>query len=318
MLKRLYVCKIFLFLTTLAANSPELTTYLSGSLLYWQSHEGGLSFVTQPSSVFTTTDYTTTSLVGPNFAWKPGFRLTADFAFPCSDWALGMHWICYNGSAAKSIAAPSFEGMFPALSINEGTLVGDFATGANMTWKLKSNILDLLAETTASWKDRFALGAMLGLRSAWFYQSIHTTYHGGSFNAGPDLVEMKSHFYGIGPRVGLVPIAFLPCNFSIYGGGGASFFYGFFSVKESEEFVGVEVGSIHRSPQGFRWNGDAKAGLLWAYNFRDPCLTLIVDVGGDYLFFNRQNAFRRAEVLGNPHKTDLSLYGVHGSLCLQF
>lgn len=318
MLKHITLC---LCLATAHAELPvfssETSLYFSGALLYWQSHEEDLSFTNQPSSVFTTTDFTKTSLVGPNFSWEPGFRVTADVGFPCSRWALGFHWICYNGKADRSKTAGEFEGMFPVLSINPDTLVGDYTTSASTNWKLRTNFLDILAEATISCSNRFSLVPSIGLRNAWIFQSLHTTYTGGSFNAGSDVVRMRSDFYGIGPRFGLTPWISLPKGFGLYAGGAVSLFYGFFRITETETFVDKEIGNIHKSPQGFRWNGDATIGFLWQYLFSESCMRLILDIGGNYLFFNRQNNFTRAEEIGSA-SGDLSLYGVHGSLCLQF
>jgi len=111
---------------------------------------------------------------------------------------------------------------------------------------LRSNILDILAETTTSCRSWLALAATLGIRNTWFFQTIHANYEGGSFNAGTDTVSMRSHFYGIGPRLGL-PLGLVPMRIFLLCRGAAACFYGFFHIKEEESFTLGETASIHRS-----------------------------------------------------------------------
>lgn len=317
-------CYTLILCTTVHAQQwrcPDSGLFLSGDLLYWKGKQHGLDFSTKPLPVFTTTDFTDTHLVAPDFEWEAGFRLTAGYEFSGTHWSAALRYTRYTESAHGTQSAGDTEGIFPTLSFSPNTLPTDYVTFAKMHWKLETNIIDIISEYQWCINKCLSLTTILSIRNAWISQHITADYRGGTFIAGKDTVSLHSNFYGVGPRIGFKPTVSLGSGFSIYGEASGSVLYSWYHVHQKETFLSTSLASLHKKPQGIRWNGDLIAGLNWTY-CADACCAIkqySIDIGFDWTYFSKQYTFEHGSSFTLPGKSKyLMLEGIHLSAGLQF
>lgn len=302
------------------ASPPPRRGSISGGFLYWFAKQNGLDYTNRSQSTFTTSDFTHSSLVEPDFKWKPGFELAADYGFDRSFWSCGLNFIYYRGMAEGHKTAKDNEGMFPVLSFSDSTLPSDYVTSAETNWTLNTTILD--ADLNYEWKcsSWFSLVPYLALRNAWIHEKVRTEYEGGTFNAGSDVVRLKSHYFGIGPLIGLMPKFFFGRCCYLYGEASASYLWGSFDVRQKEAFLSTTTATLKRDVSGNRWNGNFSGGLVlkWERGFWG-IKHIDLDLGADYLFFTRQYEFEHGSQFSLPKRDrTLKLYGIHISLGAHF
>lgn len=301
---------------------PVRRGMISGGFLYWFAKQEGVDYTNQPQSVLTTSDFTTSSLVEPNFKWKPGYELEARYGFDRSYASFGLHFIYYRGKADGHKTAEDLEGIFPVLSFSDATLPSDFITSARMHWMLNTALLDADLAYEIRCGSWFSLTPFVALRNAWIHQKIRAEYEGGTFSAGPDVVRLKSRYFGIGPLVGIMPKISLGKWCYFYGEASGAYLWGNFDVSQKEEFLSLQTAHEKRDPSGHCWDGNFSAGLVFGTDWKKRFCgikNLDLDVGADYLFFTRQYAFKHGQQFTLPisDKT-LKLYGIHISLAVHF
>ncbi len=277
------------------AESTPLPLSFEYEVGYWQAREGGLAFTTQPSDVFTTIDYTESSLVSPTFHWNVGFDLGLAYEFMPS-WAVSLDWMYLHAKGTGSQNTTEFEGIFPVRSIFDGVTMLDYARQAEAFWKLEFNRLNV--DFVKSWQPYsfFSTSLVTGLSNVWIAQRGYVNYSGGSFAAGVDENLMSSHCFAIGPKLGVIPKFFLGKGFSLYGLFSMACFGAFFHDKQQETFALQEKASSHHDQTVFRWNFDASSGFEWKKFFPKKQFTLSLELGWDYFYFNRQNVFKHAQI----------------------
>ncbi len=285
-------------------------------LLYWKAQEQGLGFTNGSSYVPTTSDFTEKGLIDPHFEWNYGFRLGAGYQTTKST-LLDLQWTYFHGRGDKKKKASLLDGMFPAFSLEEDSLKGDYATEAEMHWNVTLNMIDLVFHRCLHYGKRFSLTPSLGVRSAWIQQHGDVEYSGGSFNAGEDRVNLSSHFFGIGPRLGIDPKICFGSHFNVYGKAAGTLFYGWFHVEEEERFIDVEQESAARRINAFRWNVDLTAGIGWDRLIDSKKMQIDLDLGVDYLFFDHQNEFEHNRHMSGQGK-NLHFWGGHVAATLKF
>ncbi len=286
------------------------------ALLYWKAIEQGLGFTNASSDVPTTSDFTERSLVRPDFEWNYGLRLGAGYA-PSSSSLIDVNWVHYHGRSHQHQHADVLYGMFPAFSLNEDSLKGDYVTSAEIHWNLTLDIIDALYHKNFDYGKWFSIAPNIGIRSVWIAQHGDVSYKGGTFNAGEDFISLGSHFYGIGPRIGIDPRVHFGSHFSLYGKAAAALFYGWFHVQQEEEFVGIDLAHEARRIDGCRWNIDLTGGIEWARLVNSKRWHLDIDLGIDYLFFNHQNEFEHNRHMSGQGK-NLHVWGGHVAATVKF
>jgi len=294
---------------------------LRGDVLYWKSKQAGSDYTTKPDSIFTVLEFSKRPLVAPNFAWEPGFRLTADWAFANTGWLVGLQATRYSGKAGGTTKVGDMGGIFPALSFEDNTLPTDYATSARARWRLHTTLLDLFGAYEWRASPHFSLTPSLSARNAWISQHLSASYKGATFSAGTDHVKLRSSFYGVGPRIGLEPRWLVDKNVSLYVEGAGAVLCGWFDVRQKETFLSTTTAFLHRSPSGIRWSADVIAGIAWKYSCSPEAAikAYAFDLGFDYLYFSKQYMFRHGPQFSlRSQNTYLVLYGAHASARLQF
>ncbi len=288
---------------------------LRGGFIYWFAKQNGLNFTNHSKSVFTTTDFTRSTLVHPDFVWKPGFELGTNYGFEDSFWSVDLDFIYYRGIARGHKSAEKNKGMFPTLSFADNTLSSDYITSAKTEWHLSTTILDATGAYEWECNRWCSLVPSIALRDVWIREKIHATYRGGTFN-GSDVVRMRSRFYGVGPLLGLTS-NFVVCDmFSLYASASASYLAGWFHVRQKEALFRA---SLERDVFGGRWNGNFSLGITGSKDFESNSSYVDLDIGFDYLFFTRQYEFIHGSQFSLPKRGKaLILYGIHVSAAAHF
>ncbi len=294
---------------------------VTGSMLFWKAKQKGLAFTTQPEPVFTTTDFAAGNLATPTFDWKPGLRLTAEVILTDSPCYPILQLIQYGGHANDSKIVGANEGIFPTLSFANTTLPTDYVTSASIEWNLQTTIFDISGSCQKFSRGSYFFAPSIAIRNAWVSQHVSTTYQGALFSAGPDTVDLRSSFFGVGPRIGIKPFVPLPNGLTFYGEIAGSLLASHFKVRQQETFISTSTASLSRSINGMRWNVDLIAGLAWEYlaNPNDPIDAYTADLGFDFLYFSKQYPFKHGPQFSlRGQDNDLMLYGFHASFGLRF
>ncbi len=277
-----------------------------------------MAFTNKAQSTFTTSDFSNGTLVNPSYDWEPGLRVDAAYGFDRSYWYLGADVICYWGKGSGSQSTTSINGLFPALSFASDSLSSDYANSATFKWTLNTTIFDLLAYYDWVYNSYFTLTPTFGIRNAWLTQKAAAQYEGGTYQAAPDIVNLKSKFYGVGPRLAIRPKFLLGKGFSFYAEGAGAVFGGWFDVTQSEKFLSTTRASLKKDVSGVRWGVDATAGFLYVHELR--CKSSVsLDLGFDFMWFNQQNEFVHGSQFSLPEQgSSLMLYGGRAALGYRF
>ncbi len=305
--------------TSMPAKHPPSGRFdLRGDFLYWYSNQSGMGYTTSSKSTFTTSDFSAGSLVRPTYDWDPGLRLDASYGFDHSHWSLGADLIWYRGVGSGFKRTEAIRGLFPAFSFADDTLSTDYVKSASIHWTLHSTIFDLLSSYEWVCNSYFTLIPSLGLRNAWLSENASIRYKGGTYQAGTDTVHLKSHFYGVGPRLALKPQFLLGKGFSFYAEGAGAAFSGWFDVDQSEKFLGATRATLSRKVFGLRWGVDATAAFVYTYDISNK-MNVSFDLGFDYFIFFRQNEFvHGSQYTLRKQGTALTLYGGHAAVGFHF
>jgi len=294
-----------------AANSSLINSYnpavrggmdvwIDIDLLYWKPWEKALVATNKKSDVFTTDDFTKTSVDHPDFEWNLGYRLNGGYLFSSYCWDVEASWTHYTSHASqhKSSNGSSFLGMFPIWSLSDDVIAGDYVFGSNLNWKFNVNILDVQFGRYFNSLCWLELKPFVGLRSAWIRQHGHIAYQGGIFLIGivvpgvslngTDYIKMRNNYWGMGPRVGIAPRIIIGKGFSFNGEAAVSGLYGCFNVKQKETYLNVIRFSHDEHLNRFRWMSDFAAGIQLKRLFKKERYGLTFKVDWEYHIFFRQ------------------------------
>jgi Legionella pneumophila major outer membrane protein precursor len=175
---------------------------------------------------------------------------------------------------------------------------------------------------------RLELKPFFGLRSAWIQQHGHVAYEGGMFLMGilqpgislngTDYIEMKNNYWGMGPRVGIIPRLILGKGFGLNAETAISGLYGFFTIRQEESYLQTTRFSYHQHLNRFRWVGDLSAGIQWKAFFDQERYALTFKADWEYHIFFHQFQLRKDDFDLVPNNRDLSMQGVTISACFDF
>jgi len=298
---------------------PSSRFDLRGDFIYWYSNQSGMGYTTQPQSTFTTSNFSAGTLISPTYDWEPGFRVDAAYGFDQSYWSVGADVIWYRGKGHGSQSTSVVEGLFPAFSFAADSLPTDYANFADIKWRLHSTIFDVLLSYEWVYNCYVTVIPSFGVRNVWLRERANVHYLGGTYEAGTDMVYLKSNFYGIGPRLALKPQFYLGRGFSFYAEGAGSVFARWLNLNQSEKFLSTTRASLTRKfTSGARWGVDTTAGFVYTYTFCNDT-NISFDLGFDYFIFFRQNEFVHGPEYTLPSQgTSLMLYGGHAALGFRF
>jgi hypothetical protein len=277
-------------------------------------------FANDPQPILTTGDFTTSSLISPDFKWAPGFSVEGEYGLYNSRQTISTSFLYYWGQMGGSKEAGADNGFFPVLSFSDSTLPSDYVTSANVNGYIRTAILDLKTGYDWDLSSSFNIAASAAIRSAWIWERVNASYNGGSYNAGEDLVVLKNRVYGIGPRIGLTPALIINQYLTFYGEAAVAFLPSWFHVQQRETFIEAPRASLDRGFFGGRWNGDLSVGALLTAPIDRSALTAIdLDLSFRYLVFTEIYQFFHGSQFTLPSEgNNLAFYGAQIALGAHF
>ncbi len=222
-----------------------------GELLYWVASLGGLEAAFGNTTIATsvaggiTTTTVTESDKEPNWQWRPGFRVGADYAFTCFD--LEADWTHYIGRAHYN------------------------KNGQHGGWKIKYDAIDLLFGRRCCVAPCFYFKPFIGVRGALIHQKLNShletlfTALIGNSTVTTDKND-KERFWGVGPELGVEADWYLGCNWSIYASFDFVTYYGQVKTTVSNTDTFTSTVSISNGTIRHRFNciaTDGSIGIRW-------------------------------------------------------
>lgn len=221
-----------------------------GELLYWKGSLCGLESAFGSTKIATTTipGFTITTVTEsdelPDFKWRLGWRIGADYAFTCFD--LEAFWTHFDGRA-------NFH------KNNERGL-----------WKLYYDTIDLIFGRRCPLTPCVYFKPFIGVRAARIKQllksHLHVVYTGS--DAHISFIDMKDreHFLGIGPELGIEANWYLKRNFTLFATFDIVTYYGERKGKNHDTDTFPTTIVINNSKTRSRFNQiatDAEIGIRW-------------------------------------------------------
>jgi hypothetical protein len=237
----------------------EGTGFLTAELLYWRAFEGGLDacFPSEVSDRVTSDGRIISRFKGkgkePHFDWNPGFRIGTGYEFACSNWEVAALWTHFYSNMDRS------------------------KNGGNRPrWRLKLDVIDVVAVYGFEWSSCFTLWPYAGLRGAYIDQKVHNngecygsrcssySYESNDLIRGKN--RNKQRFEGIGPLIGLEGDWWLVCGFSLYANASVSWLYGrsnaHFFESDGSSYI-FNSSSVKKGLDACLACADAAIGIRW-------------------------------------------------------
>jgi len=297
---------------------------VSGSLLVWQPHVGGLDYVINNcrGTAFANSNAKVERI---DYKWTLGGRASIGYIFP-EGMQVDLLWMGFFGKGSDSAKATTFGGLFPVWTIPGAGLTP--AINAKASWKLDLNMLDLQLLGVFVPRSYLELRPFIALSGEWINQRVDINTCGGSStqianaNVIDDNIDMKNKFYGIGPKVGIRTLWDIMCGFGIFGDFDVAIYYGRFDIKQYEcvRLTGLNPAIIYLDIDSNRFNLstvnlDMAVGLRWDRMFCDDCYHVSFQVGWENFVLLKQNKLMRFVTTSSPGinvatNGDLTMQGV--------
>lgn len=230
--------------------------FLKGELLVWRGALSGLESAFGKTSI-TTVDQNQLEITTlkesdkkPNYTWKAGFRLGAEFLFErCFN--LEADWTHFHGSAGHE---------------NQEDMNGH--------WRLKYDTIDLTIAHNFYPCHRFLVKPFLGLRGAIIKQKLesHLETIKTFVSATPTTISTdlndKEKFWGVGPEIGLEADWYVGWDLSLYAMFDAVPYYGNVhnknhSVDDLSSLSAKNINDIKRTSCFNSIGTDGAIGIRW-------------------------------------------------------
>ena len=303
--------KIFALLTSFAVLAtatetppPEPFTekgffFVDAEAFFLQPQENNLNYAIKSSS---SAGISNGRYQNIHFHWRPAFQTGIGYKLPNTDaWDFFCNYLYVHGKGTAHATAPTGGGLFSLWTIPSASLTAS-QTG-HAKWNLYINRIDLETRGAFHPQNWLELRPSVGLSNAWIKQHYNINM-AGAYNSqafvtvADDQIQMKNHFWGIGPRFGLDTQWKIFQGFSFYGNGSFSLLYGVFNIHQSENVTynnGYETNylSVKDSFRSVQPTVEFDLGLRFTQTFSHPNLRYCVEAGWQNWIFAGQNQFYR-------------------------
>ncbi|MBX7067306.1 MAG: hypothetical protein K1X28_08755 [Parachlamydiales bacterium] len=330
--------------------------YVSAALLFWQAKMWGLEFATKsftPNTPGSTDQTFQEKLYVPDFAWKPGFRLIVGGHLPYDEWDARIGWTVYREECTSlkkhfdSVISPAGIGLIPLWHYpfvqTSGDNVGNplrFGTAWG-NWTMILNTFDLELGRSFFPDRSIPMRLKIGAKIAATKQKVQVEYANGSEVLGispssglPSLFQtvsskfhVRTHHWGMGPRVGLSSNWHMFYGISLIGNGAFSILYSQFNVESKYDDVIVPNPGSSKMKMEEHFHEltpicEAMLGLDWGMNFSNN-FYLGIQLGYEWQYWWSINHARRNYVQTLPGETidmrgDLQMQGLNGAVKFDF
>ncbi|MBS0615405.1 MAG: hypothetical protein JSR58_02500 [Verrucomicrobia bacterium] len=295
---------------------------LSQSLLYWKAHENRLQYTDTPSTIATTTDFTTTSRVSPHFKWHFGGRETLSY-FPrptsfCHDWDFALEWTYIINKAQGRRSAEPADGMSPLRSLLPDADPADFVSKAQAHWNVHLNVAEARATYNYQPLKWFSFSPYLGIKSIWIHQLFKIQYQGGTLISGPENIKMRNNCFGIGPEIGIKPVFILSKEWSLFSTFAYAPMAGYFRVKQKDTYTPLDSLQDSHSFWKYAPAMDMSAGFGWKICLFKSRFSIGLRATWEYHIFFSQNHLKSGSLYHLKGNKNLTFQGATFSVDLGF
>ncbi len=318
---------------TMAAHSYPARTevrgswdiWAKGSFLYWQARQENLDLaMVSDSSNPPFTDGSVSSVVHPNFKYKPGFKVGLGINHDYDNWESSAEYTWFH-ETTNSVIEPSDSFVFPMQGYGPSSVPTESYLSANQSWDLKMDFADISIARGYYSGTKLILTPFFGARGALIRQHLYTAYDGG---AGDDTLtlESKTISQGIGPRTGLNGKWGLGYGLRLLGDASADILYTRYNYLLNKVLTSATL------PQNFivkekhndflRAHANLELGFGWGSYFDNH--NWFIDLSATYGFqvFWDQNMFRNSTgnsfAASNAPNGNLYIHGLTANLKLDF
>ncbi len=328
-MKRILFSIPFLFITPLLAyvvNPPvekKTTSFNRGTFiteaqfLYFRSFEKGLALTNSSKPISAATDFTRGSLKNPKFYFQPGFKISLGYEFN-NPWKIEASYLRLHQRANRSNNLPQGSGNFPIWSFGDMITKNSFITSSKMGWKLALNRIDLLASYPLSFPPWVTLTPIFGIENAFIDQNMNYNYQGGIFPNSKSKTSMINNYFGIGPKIGIIPSFTFGRGVSLVGRATASYYMGKFYIHQKQKYISDTVFSKDSSYFQGRWNTDLGIYLNYQTNPLTNKIVFSASGGYEYFVFFNQYQLQRGSIHFFSDNHNLKVYGWNLKLKVEF
>lgn len=269
--------------------------------------------------------------------WSEGFRLGLTHLDPCEEWITAVFWTHFNNhihhthtntAVTAGDRLSFFVPAFGSTAFNSSTQYNIDSTFAR--WKLNVDYVDLEIGKAFCPIPCLSFHPFLGLRALWLRQSYNIVNSSllALVNRGESDVQsvrLKSHYEGLGLRMGLNSYLDVCYNLGLYAKAAATVLYGNFKIK-SEDYliIGNDSGSPSQIEQkddfcACSFSTDLGIGILWKGCLCEYPIT--VNLGWEqHLFLNHNHFEDFVQILPTTISNNGQVKNpqiIRGDLCLQ-
>ncbi|MDE3048068.1 MAG: hypothetical protein KGI83_06955 [Verrucomicrobiota bacterium] len=329
--------------------------YVAASFLLWQAKMWGLEFGAKsflPNVPGSTTQTFHEKLYVPDFAWKPGFRLSVGGYLPHDAWDIRASWTIYRDECTslkkrfQQVLVPPGIGVMPLWQYPFLQISGDNTgnpirySNAFGNWKMHLDSIDLELGRSFFPEQSIPMRLLMGAKLTFMRQKYVAEYDGGTTilatlpqGGAPSLFQyvssqfqLRSHQWGIGPRLGIESRWNMLWGFNLIGNGACSVLCSFFDLHSKFEDIIQPTGqcTMSRSEKFHELTPilEAMLGLDWGTCFCNG-LYFGAQIGYEWQYWWAANHARRNYVQTLPGDTidmrgELQMHGLNAKVLFEY
>lgn len=223
------------------------------------------------------------SLVGPDFDYKPGFKVGLGFNTDYDDWTVGLEYTWMHQSTSHSstaTAAAPFHILNWEIPHAEELGAPEYTAVSNR-WKMHLDKLDLAFSRPYYQGQRLTVAPIGALRGLWIRQTYNIT--GTTALDVTDTFRVRSHSWAVGPMVGANTHWILGAGFRFEGvANGALLYTRYTKMSQTQTLDITTTNASYRNLSVLRPMAELGVGLGWGTYF--GCQEYYFDVSARYDF----------------------------------
>ena len=185
--------------TILQNEDKESRTVISAALIYQTVRMDNLNYISGGINESFSPYFSESAVHCPNWSWDPGFKIGIGYNLPHDSWEIFGEY-----SWLHSYASDSVKGTFFTPIWNIANLSNQNIHGANSSWGVDFNSLDLSLARTYKITPCLSLCPTVGLKGSLINQRYNVHYNIVDLPALESKIKMKNNqkFQGLGLRAG--------------------------------------------------------------------------------------------------------------------
>jgi hypothetical protein len=188
---------------------------ISADFLYFKAVEDSLAYALRTPSAWVSGRFSG-SFVEPDWDYFPAVRAALAIT-TATCWDIAAYWTYVYSSRSTSASSDSYD-LYTIMTQATPALSGNaFVNHVAGKWKLNFNVAELLLEGSICLTKNFSLQPAFGIAGAMIRQNVNVRYEDYlivSPAVSPQHVTGKNATWGVGPKIALGMVFFMPRDFS--------------------------------------------------------------------------------------------------------